>query len=431
VQAYHLSGRTRLVMLDAVRSFAKENADAALLAQARERHARHFAGLAGRLAADGGDGNFDEFTVEMPNIRAALSWCQRYDPALGLRTTFAAYQYWSRLGPANESIEWIQAFARTPDGSTDEELSRIRVKTLLRGAMVAIFAGRHEAAESFVADAEKILPALADPAMQAERHLVLGSLRWSQGEHATFLTENEQALALATQAGHDNVFAPAVTNLAIAHAEFGQYVDGQRYAEEGLAHAIRAGHPMYRAMALHACGLLARMRGDYEDAGQHLHDLLALLETYDSMIEHVHCLANLAVVEAHRNHNAEAAEALAAAADLDGVHESPYTSGILLWAGAEADLAAGRDSHDRFRASVPVLLAAGELHPLLDALTGCAVTDPGSAGDAVDLAQRIIGDTGLVPSAAAFERLRRLGSGSGITANLRAMIDGFAAQRAP
>ncbi len=99
-------GATRYRLLETVRQYALEQlAEAGELEAARERHFRHFYGLAGE-APDGWPSTRAERIVnelhdDYENVRAALEWAASADPCVGVRLLAGASDLFMMLGQAD------------------------------------------------------------------------------------------------------------------------------------------------------------------------------------------------------------------------------------------------------------------------------------------------------------------------------------------
>jgi len=99
-------GGTRYRLLETVRQYALEQlAEAGELEAARERHLRHFCGLAGEVP-DGWPSTRAERIVnelhdDYENVRAALEWAAAADPCAGVRLLAGASDLFMMLGQAD------------------------------------------------------------------------------------------------------------------------------------------------------------------------------------------------------------------------------------------------------------------------------------------------------------------------------------------
>jgi predicted ATPase/DNA-binding SARP family transcriptional activator len=132
----HTDGRYS--MLETIREYASVRLDE--LAGADEtarRHAECFLALVDHvepeLEAEHQEGPLDLLESELPNLRVALSFCDRSGAAdLGVRLAGALRPFWSKRGHLTEGRAWLSAFL-----AADDSRSAARMKALFAAGLLA------------------------------------------------------------------------------------------------------------------------------------------------------------------------------------------------------------------------------------------------------------------------------------------------------
>jgi predicted ATPase/DNA-binding SARP family transcriptional activator len=242
----HGSGAdTRLMMLDTVRAYAQERLDADENAsEIHLLHCRRYLALAERaepeLYTRGEAEWLPRLDAEIDNLRAALDWSLRRDPALALRMAGLLAMFWEIRGREAEGVAWIEAALDAVNGDAvpigDRALAlRARVHLLLydvvndrEGELVK---ARDQAAEALALSRET-----GDPAAIADALLALADLDLAESfPQVRRRALAEEALIRAREADDERTVAFALMQRALA------LPPGQGGAElEQAATALRA-----------------------------------------------------------------------------------------------------------------------------------------------------------------------------------------------
>ena len=284
----HGSGaHVRLLMLETVRGYAQERLDAAeSAAELRSLHCRHYLALAERaepeLHTSGEAEWLARLDAEIDNVRAALDWSLRREPALALRLASLLAMFWS-IRHADEGLEWLEAaLDAAGDAATIGERARARrAQVHLRAAKGSFYdwQGSMEDAQARAIEALALSRQAGDPAGIADALLGL-----AQFEVAESLPQTrrralaEEALALAHEAGDNRLIAGALRHRALAlppqhaAAEFDEAVAALRKTgstreltwlySDAAYNSIKEGNPERASPLLEHALPLARELGD-------------------------------------------------------------------------------------------------------------------------------------------------------------------------
>lgn len=159
VQIEPAGDRSRYRLLETIRQLARERLVAAGEVDAFEAaHARYFA----RLAAASDPDNAQGIVVERPqlldidhnNLRAALTWALRHDPALALRLAVSLWRYWLARGHFVEGAGWLERALAVASAPSPERSRAVFALAVLMGRL-GIGRRLPELGNAGVADAER------------------------------------------------------------------------------------------------------------------------------------------------------------------------------------------------------------------------------------------------------------------------------------
>ncbi len=305
-------GSGRLGMLDTIREYAVELLDAAPDAdEMYRRHAEHFlwvadeANLNAGMLRPGGQ-RIDIALAEQDNFRGALAWAVRGGfIALGLELATALEQFWVTDDP-NEGVRW---FERLFDRREAEDVSQsLRAQALRAYGSSLGIAGHHASAEEAWTQSLALFEQLEDEHgravllhrlgisamlrgdLEQARELVeasdeihqrtgdvwgraqttgtLGAISRDEGDERSALDLVRESAALAREAGVPWWESGALAELACLSLNAGLLKEGEAYALESLAIAVRLRD---RAGRTFGVGILARVaaeRGQHDRAGR-------------------------------------------------------------------------------------------------------------------------------------------------------------------
>jgi non-specific serine/threonine protein kinase len=159
-------GRTRYRLLEAVREYARELlVEADELNAARERHLRHFLGLAEvareEWLSTGAQRFVNELDDDYENVRTALEWAAASDPCAGTRALGGTRDLFFRFGQADGLRLARLLLERCP------VRDRHRVEAQISAGQLAISMGDYDAATGVLAEARELNGELAEPVLEA------------------------------------------------------------------------------------------------------------------------------------------------------------------------------------------------------------------------------------------------------------------------
>jgi tetratricopeptide (TPR) repeat protein len=223
----HGSGAdARLLMLETVREYAQELLDAdENAAEMHPLHCRHYLALAERAEPELFTREEAEWLArldaEIDNLRAALDWSLRCEPALALRLAGLLVSFWDIRHRIDEGLGWVTA-ALDAAGSTAPIGERARA----RRAQVRLLAGKGsmydwqgsmESARASAIEALALSRQAGGPAGIAEALLGLAHLEVAESlPQPRRAALAEEALALAREGGDDRLVAFALWQRALA-----------------------------------------------------------------------------------------------------------------------------------------------------------------------------------------------------------------------
>ena len=196
-------GEVRYRLLDSIRAFGRARlVESGLDDDAGAAHAAWFAEVADRCAATvRGPGQPDCVSFareERANVDAALAWCARRDPLLGVRITIGLGWTWVVLGDGASGAARVRdalaaAGAAAPVGA--------RAQALLLAGWLEASAGDVERAESDLDGALEGAAELGDERVRADARRHLAFLRIQQGRPQEVLAEAAASLETYRDAG--------------------------------------------------------------------------------------------------------------------------------------------------------------------------------------------------------------------------------------
>jgi non-specific serine/threonine protein kinase len=205
--------RTRYRLLEAVREFATALlAEACELDVARERHFRHFAGLANRSLQEWLDTGRQSFVNELDddyeNVRAAVEWAAVYEPCAGLPMLAGTRDLFYKFGQAEGLRLAGLLLERCP------ARDRHRVEAQIAAGQLANATGDLSTARSVLAEARKLSQQLGEPVLEAWTCWFQGLADTVAGDPERGRAHLEASLALHRELGIRIGEARALAGLA-------------------------------------------------------------------------------------------------------------------------------------------------------------------------------------------------------------------------
>ncbi|HET9243221.1 MAG TPA: adenylate/guanylate cyclase domain-containing protein [Gaiella sp.] len=300
-------GEERFWMLETIRAFAEERLAALGDDEVRLRHTQEMIDLAreANLASDlpGGEQRFDVVFSELDDIRAALDWSERANPAMDAELVTLLEQLWvtaareegarrvERVLSHDEAIPTVlRARALRISGALlilggalaqGEEQYRAalalfrelddrpeQASLLTRFAVHAGNRGDEREVRRCIEEARAVLGPRSVPALDAQHVGAMASLAWAAGDAATAYELYEESAETAAGCG----FALWETWMRFSQAEtalvLGRLEDAARAAFAMLRLAERTGAQRMTLWALCVLSIVAHRRAELRRAGR-------------------------------------------------------------------------------------------------------------------------------------------------------------------
>jgi predicted ATPase/DNA-binding SARP family transcriptional activator len=346
------TGDGRQMLLDVVREYAGELASAD--ESSRERHARYFLAFAEEAESHltGAEQGAWLALLERDhdNLRAALDWSRRADPALELSLVAALGRFWGVRGYVTEGLErLVHAADRDAPG-----LEATRAKALRAASALALLRGEYPLARSLVERSLELYELLGDAHGTARCLINLGAILHAQGELDLAASTMDACIAACEALADARLTAVATNNrgdialsrdeLEIARTQFARSLELLRELDD-LANVARA---------LYNLGAVALEQGRLNEAGALLAEGLELSHRIADEEDTAWCLIALAAVAVADKRPRTGAELLG------------FAVALLEKIGATMKLNERR-LHDRTQGRLRDALGAAELAEALDA----------------------------------------------------------------
>ncbi len=318
VSVVHIGGATRYRMLETLRDYARNRlsmSDAPLVRDAHTRWAVAYAEAAGGRFLGPDQGRWLEgIAATMDDLRAALGrTIGSGDPETGLRIMVGLAPLW-QIVSVREARRWLE---RLLADRTSISAALLGQGLSLYGGVLAIH-GLYEEAVVEEARALLLLREAGDLRGAAWATHYLGIARWGSAE-----PDEVRALQLEALAAFEGLDEPmgilrCLWWLILWELEFGDAEAAGRYGARIEVVARRVPAPIARAHAAEAAGLLARVRGDVEEAGRRLREAVGLHVQIRNALCLSHCLEHVALWTLDRRDAVQAATLLGA---VDAIRE--------------------------------------------------------------------------------------------------------------
>jgi predicted ATPase/DNA-binding CsgD family transcriptional regulator len=272
--------RTRYGLLETVREYAYEllvGADE--LERTRDRHLRHFSGLAG-AAREGWPSRGAELFVreledDYENVRAALEWSVASDTCSALALLAGAMDLFVMLGQADGRRLADQVLDRCPTRDAH------RAEVLISAGMLAMLVGDAPTARRDLERARELCAALGQERLEAWALLMHGLMETLEGHPEPGRERLEASRALHRRCGVRMGEARATAALGLAHFIGGDHVRGRELVEEALSVHETVDDDWGRGQGHLYLGIIAATTGpDPSRATPHLRRAVELLRQF-------------------------------------------------------------------------------------------------------------------------------------------------------
>ena len=278
------SGMGRFELHELTRQYAAERlaADAGVLEETGERHARHYIGLvaARRRSLHGPDmvAARDELRLELDNVRVAAEWAVRRWPIDDVRMATAALVSFLYVHGLSEGSRTFSRLLEVVDGAAPSGGPDVRATVFAHGLVLTAHVGYEPELDR---TGQELLPRIRSLAWPAETLSLLHAL----GIYACEREEYGDAIPLLQEAdalcGPDDAVwrAGILSWLGWAYLLIDELGPARTAFEAGYEAAIGAGHPMMSAFMNSKLGLLADAEGDFATATRRHLDAHTLFES--------------------------------------------------------------------------------------------------------------------------------------------------------
>ncbi len=189
-----------------------------------------------------------DLDAEHENLRLAIEWGLRRDPAQALRLAVALWRSWLARGLLAEGCTWLETvLAAAPDPSS------LRSRALYGLAVFDVRRGSTQRLEQIAAEGVAVERGLDDPAGLARALVASSMLAYIRGAWADCRRTSLQAHDLAADCGADLVALSALHPLAMVHLGRGELPAARTVLDEirvGLATLPERGPPFFAPMML-------------------------------------------------------------------------------------------------------------------------------------------------------------------------------------
>ncbi len=313
------AGQRRYNMHETIRQFAQEQLRGRdQEAEARERHARYYAGLVTRAAENQDGQTFPErlrtVVDDHDNVGRAFEWLVAHDGerALALVAQLGALEFWELGGFFQEGRRWLQRALERTQGS----VSLQRGHALLAAADLSSAITDFDYGLHCVQQAQQLFQQLGDQRGEIDARLKYCDLAALAGKETNVQAQAEEALRMAEQIAYtlgiakarrvlgtiaydadrpeaaiqyhlpnlalwrelDSPFelARALINLGVSLLEIGEYAAARQAFEECRDIYQSLGYQRGVALAMHDLGETAYKMGEYANARELLRESLRI-----------------------------------------------------------------------------------------------------------------------------------------------------------
>jgi tetratricopeptide (TPR) repeat protein len=340
VVAEEIDEEMRYRLLETVRQYARERLlEAGEGEMVRERHRDWFLKLAEgaepRLRSGQMGVWLDRLERELDNLRVAVEWGLKTDPASALRLAGALGLFWDVRGyyaEGREALErGLERGAVAPGA--------IRAKALGWAGRLAWFLGETERAKALLEESRDLSRELRDPQGVAFALNFLGLLAYGQADYEAARPLFEESLALSRELGDKWGIAFSLSNLAGIARSSGDSAAVRSLLTESLALQRQIGDRRGMGWSLRGFGWAAQQQGDLDGARAFFAESLAI----DREIGHkrgiAYSLGDLANLAQEQGDPQAArvygAESLALQQELDSPQLSVWGLRLLGWLAQE------------------------------------------------------------------------------------------------
>jgi predicted ATPase len=308
VSAIRIGGGTRYRLLETLRDYARNRLSTSPEVQAvRDAHLRwavaHAEADGGQLFGPRQDLILQDISASMDDLRAALRRAlEAGDPETGLRLMVGLEGWWP-IGAAREARQWLEQLLGDTESISPQTLGR---GLSLYGVILAIHGEVDRGAEM----EERALGILRDVGdahgvAWATHHLAIA--RWQGPDPGEVKRLSLEAIAAFEELREPVGIARSLWWMILWELEFGSADEAVRFGTRLQELASHIPGAVLHAHAAEAAGLLARLRGDLDEAGHQLREAVGLHAGTRNFGCLSHCLEHVALWSLDRHEPGRAA----------------------------------------------------------------------------------------------------------------------------
>ncbi len=313
----------RFWMLETIHEFAREAmAESGEADVLHHEHAAYFLRFTeeAELQLTGGRQAeaFNRLEEEHDNLRAALEWSlgEKGSVETALRMCWSLWRFWVRRGHYAEGRRWTQrALASGPNAPA---LMRARVHYAV--GLINLYQGDTATAVIHDKEALALFSEVGDKRGMSWALNDMGNLAYMEGDLQKAITLFEESLVLKRELGDQRDIAIGIGNLGEMARFSGDYERASSLFEESLTVQRQLKDKYGMAITITNIGYIASSQGDHDKALVHLQESLAICWELGDKVNTAGALAGLAGVAVAKGQAARAARLFGAVeAILDSV----------------------------------------------------------------------------------------------------------------
>lgn len=324
-----------------------------------KRHAAHYLALVAQQAPGESPAQRAAIARELPNVRAAWQWAaQQPDPAALGQAAPVLHSFYSTQSWFDEGVAVFQLAGAQMATLPGAEAAQVLCELLMRQARMQINVGQLAPAHAALAEAQALLPQVADPDQHSTLLGYLAITRYYAGDYAEAAALAEASRQLAEQTGKLEALAFAYNFLGSCAKAQGDYAQAQAHFEQAVGAYRALDDGIGAAMVVNNLGNLAQASGDFAAAEQHYRACTELFKAHNYAHGAATALANTGRLATRQGRHAEAQQLLTESLNLK--QQINDQRGVAVALVSLADVALKTGAHAEAGAQLAQALALAE-----------------------------------------------------------------------
>jgi predicted ATPase/class 3 adenylate cyclase/Tfp pilus assembly protein PilF len=299
VRAIRAGDSTRYRMLDPIRSFLLKLLERDAASDVARRHFSYFKRLAANWdlqAKTPESTTASEMEIELPNLRAALSWgFDEPSKSAAVELLISLVTFWQSRGNIAEGRTWLTRVLEYEDLSPAERAGLLR-----RASTFAAKQDDYEAARRHIQASREIYESLGDKLGIAQAFHALAVIEHLTGDFDSAFDNYGRALEGFDAAGHVHGKITAITNRAIISGERGELDEARQGYITAIDLCRSSGHLNDLSLVLGAYAGFKLEHEDVKSAEPLLKEALEIKRRISNREALTDLLANLALLHARQ-----------------------------------------------------------------------------------------------------------------------------------